>query len=291
MTIYNFGSINIDHSYRVGHFPGPGEILAASSYAFGLGGKGANQSAAAAKAGAKVHHIGAVGPDGLWTLDQLSGWGVDVSQVARTGIPTGHAIITIDAAAENTIVIFPGANRAVPAGLLEKALAGARPGDTLLFQNETDWQAEVANLAQERGLYTVYSAAPFDVTAVEAVLGHIDLLVLNAVEAEQLAAALAAPLDGLGVPEVLVTRGDQGAEWRCRDGRRVLAPAHKIAAVVDTTGAGDTFLGYFVAARDQGLDTQAALGRAAVAASLKVARPGTADAIPTAAEVDEFLDQ
>lgn len=290
MTIYNFGSINIDHFYRVGHFPGPGETLAATSYDIGLGGKGANQSAAAAKAGATVRHIGAIGSDGGWTLERLAKWGVDTSHVARTETPTGHAIINIDATGENTIVLFPGANRAIPTDLIETALSGAKAGDTLLLQNETNGQLKAARRAKELGLYNAYSAAPFDVTAVEAVLGSITLLVLNAVEADQLSAALATPLDRLGVPEILVTRGSEGAEWLCRDGSRAFAPAHKVDAV-DTTGAGDTFLGYFVAARDQGFNAQAALDRAAAAASLKVTRHGTADAIPTSAEVDAFRAQ
>jgi ribokinase len=288
MAIYNFGSINIDHFYRVSHFPGPGETLAAKSYTIGLGGKGANQSAAAAKAGASVHHIGAIGPEGGWTLDRLAKWGVATSHVARTDIATGHAIITVDAQGENTIVLFPGANRAISFDLVETALAGAKAGDTLLLQNETNGQIEAAQLAQRLGLYVVYSAAPFDVAAIEAVLPHISLLVLNAVEADQLSVALETPLDRLDVPEILVTRGPDGAEWRSQDGTRIFASAHKVAAV-DTTGAGDTFLGYFVAARDAGFGTESALKRAATAAGLKVTHHGTADAIPTSEEVDAFL--
>ncbi|MCB2137155.1 MAG: ribokinase, partial [Rhodobacteraceae bacterium] len=128
MAIYNLGSINIDHFYRVGHFPAPGETLAAESYATGLGGKGANQSAAAAKAGARVFHIGAVGREGGWTVDRLRSWGVDTRHIAMTDDPTGHAIITLDRSGENTIVLFPGANRSMPFALAEAALAGAMAG-------------------------------------------------------------------------------------------------------------------------------------------------------------------
>lgn len=286
--IYNLGSINIDHFYRVPHFPAPGETLAAGDYRMGLGGKGANQSAAAAKAGAKVRHIGAVGPEGAWTIERLAGWGVDTSAIARLETATGHAIINVDASAENTIVLYPGANWAMPVEIVRTALADAGPDDLLILQNETAHQAEAAALARSRGMRVLYSAAPFDIAAVRSLLPHVTTLALNAVEADQLCAALDTTLDQIDVPELLVTRGAEGAEWRARDGSRAFAPARKVAAV-DTTGAGDTFAGYFAAGRDRGMPPADALAWAGAAASLKVTRQGTADAIPTAAEVEAFL--
>ena len=286
MTIYNLGSINIDHFYRLPHLPAPGETLAATGYAVGLGGKGANQSAAAAKAGARVVHIGAVGPEGGWCIDRLQGWGVDTSAIVRIGTATGHAIINVDAGGENAIVIYPGANRAMPLAVVEAGLAAARPGDTLLIQNETAHQVEAAEIARARGLHVVYSAAPFDVAAVRAVLKNVSVLAVNAVEADQLCAAMGVTLDALPVPEILVTRGSQGAEWR-GDGKVFTARPLRVEAV-DTTGAGDTFAGYFAAGRDAGLTPAEALDLAGAAASLKVTRPGTADAIPARAEVDAF---
>jgi ribokinase len=286
MTIFNLGSINIDHFYRLPHLPMPGETLAATGYSVGLGGKGANQSAAAAKAGAKVVHIGAVGPEGAWAVDRLKGWGVDTSAIAQIDTPTGHAIINVDEQGENAIVLFPGANRAMPFHIVERALATAKPGDTLLLQNETAHQAKAADFARAKGLHVMYSAAPFDVTAVYAVLKNVSILALNAVEAQQLTAAMGVTLGDLEVPELLVTRGAEGAEWR-GDGKVFLARPHKVAAV-DTTGAGDTFAGYFAAGRDSGMTPAEALDIAAAAASLKVTRAGTADAIPTREEVEAF---
>jgi ribokinase len=286
MTIFNLGSINIDHFYRLPHLPMPGETLAATGYSVGLGGKGANQSAAAAKAGAKVVHIGAVGPEGAWAVDRLKGWGVDTSAIAQIDTPTGHAIINVDEQGENAIVLFPGANRAMPFHIVERALATAKPGDTLLLQNETAHQAKAADFARAKGLHVMYSAAPFDVTAVYAVLKNVSILALNAVEAQQLTAAMGVTLGDLEVPELLVTRGAEGAEWR-GDGKVFLARPHKVAAV-DTTGAGDTFAGYFAAGRDSGMTPAEALDLAAAAASLKVTRAGTADAIPTREEVEAF---
>ena len=110
MTIYNLGSINADHIYSVEHLPSPGETLSASSFVIGLGGKGINQSVAAALAGSNVVHIGAVGPDGGWAIDQISGYGIDAQYINKVDTPTGHAIVNVDRSGENAIVLFSGAN-------------------------------------------------------------------------------------------------------------------------------------------------------------------------------------
>jgi ribokinase len=288
VTIWNLGSINIDHFYRLPHLPRPGETLAAESYSVGLGGKGANQSVAAARAGARVRHIGGVGSED-WALERLRGYGVDCAHVERCKVATGHAIINVDRAGENAIVLFAGANRGFGLEGVAAALKEAVPGDTLLLQNETAHQTEAAQMARAKGMRVVYSAAPFEVEAVRAVLPHITLLALNAVEAEQLSAALGTGLDRLLVPQILVTRGSEGAEWNdLAGGERLLQPSFPVQAV-DTTGAGDTFAGYFAAGRDSGLPPGEALRLAAAAAALKVTRAGTADAIPSRAEVDAFL--
>jgi len=287
--IYNLGSINIDHVYRVPHLPAPGETLAASGYTVGLGGKGANQSVAAARAGAQVVHIGAVGAEGVWARDRIAGYGVDVAQVAVLEVPTGHAIITVDPGAENSIVIFPGANQALNLATVRAALASIGPADTLLVQNETAHAPAAAALARAQGARVICSAAPFDPAAVQAMLPHTSLLVLNAVEAYQLCAALGCTLDQVPVPELLVTRGKDGAEWISNaTGARASVAALQVQAT-DTTGAGDTFAGYFAAALDAGQSPAQALTLAAAAAALKVTKAGTADAIPALAEVTEFL--
>ena len=135
MTVFNFGSINIDHFYRLPHLPGPGETLAATGYDRGLGGKGANQSVAAHRAGGDVVHIGMVGPDGSGRRE-LAGFGVDVRFVGTEGRVTGHANVHVDAAGENMIVVLPGANHEQSLTLLKSALAEARPGDHFMLQGE-----------------------------------------------------------------------------------------------------------------------------------------------------------
>lgn len=284
MAIYNLGSINIDHVYRVPHLPRPGETLGALDHAMGLGGKGANQSVAAARAGARTFHIGAVGPEGLWARDLLENHGVDVTHVAQGRIPTGHAIITVDPVGENAIVLFPGANRSPDAAMVGTALAVAGPADTLLLQNETSAQHDAATVAAARGLRIIYSAAPFEVQAVRAVLGQATLLVMNAGEAAELRAAFAS----LPPVTLVITRGAQGAEWIAPGAPPLFVPAFRVTPV-DTTGAGDCFTGTLAAALDAGADPARALRRAAAAAAIQVTRPGAAQAMPGAAEVDAFL--
>ena len=288
MTIYNLGSINADHFYAVPHLPGPGETLAAMSLSTGLGGKGANQSVAAAKAGADVVHVGAVGPDGAWALDRLAQYGVGTSHIAQIDIATGHANICVDPGGENQIILYTGANRAMSEVQLA-ILDNAGPGDWLMLQNETNLQVQAAERARAKGAKVAYSAAPFDVEAVTAVLRHTDLLLLNAVEARQLAHALGVAVSDLPVPQVVVTKGADGAEWHdLQTGETIAIPAHSVAPV-DTTGAGDTFAGYLVAGLSQGMEPESALRFASAAAALKVTRAGTADAIPLRTEVDAFL--
>lgn len=122
MAIFNLGSVNIDHVYHVPHLPLPGETLASTDFNSGLGGKGANQSIAIGRAGGVVNHIGAVGPEGGWTREILRGAGVNVEHLHTVEAPTGHAIINVDDAGENAIVLFGGANIALTKTLIDTAL-------------------------------------------------------------------------------------------------------------------------------------------------------------------------
>lgn len=287
MAIWNLGSINIDHVYRLDHLPRPGETLAARSFSQGLGGKGANQSIAAARAGAITHHLGAMGTGEDWVIDRLKNAGVCTADVLRLpGEATGHAIILLDGQAENAIVIHPGANRAVTRAMLEKPLSAIKAQDTLLIQNETGCQVEAARAARQAGARVIYSAAPFDIHAVQAILPHATILAMNAGEADELFAAM--PGD-LPVQGLLITRGGDGAEYRDLTTGTVHRQAAFAVKPADTTGAGDTFAGYFAAALDRGDPVPAALRLAAGAAALKVTRSGAGDAIPGMEEVLAFI--
>lgn len=286
MAIWNLGSINADHFYRLDHILAAGETILGHDLTTGLGGKGANMSVAAARAGARVAHIGAVGPDGQWAVDRLMEYGVDTRRITRVQAATGHAIVMLDQAGENAILVHPGANAQVPQDQIGQALSEAAAGDILVMQNETNGQEYAVETARKLGLKTAYAAAPFDAGAVQQVLGQVDILFLNAVEMAQLTAATGQDAAGLGVPTVVVTKGaagctiyDRADHWTGQD---IAAP---VVDVVDTTGAGDTFTGYFLAALDRGATLRDAAGLAIKASALMVTRAGTADVIPDLRDV------
>ncbi|NVK16505.1 MAG: ribokinase [Rhodobacteraceae bacterium] len=285
MAIWNIGSINADMVYTMPHLPAAGETLAAISLDRFLGGKGANMSVAATRAGSDVHHIGAVGPDGDWAVKRLEGYGVGISHIVQADTPTGHAIIAVEPEGENQIILFPGANRTLKRGQMEKALSQAGTGDILVMQNETSMQAEAAQLGRKMGLRVCYAAAPFDAKAVQAVLPYLDFLILNEVEAQQLKQATGKEPGGLGVKDVIITLGAKGARHIDGESGAVSDVPALAVTPVDTTGAGDTFTGYVLSGLDLGLTVAEAMEQASRAGALMVTRRGTADVIPTLEEV------
>ncbi|CUH64960.1 Ribokinase [Thalassovita gelatinovora] len=287
MTIWNLGSINADYFYRVPHLPAPGETILADAMERGLGGKGANMSVAAARSGAHVSHIGAVGPDGQWAIDRLTEYGVDTRPIAKLDAPTGHAVISLDAAGENAIIVYPGANRELAQDAIGLALTESSSGDLLLMQNETNGQAFAAETGSKLGLKVAYAAAPFSAEAVKAVLPYLDILVLNQIEMAQLVDETGLlPGPKMGVDTVIVTKGAEGCTLYDRaNGWDAIGFDAILVDPVDTTGAGDTFTGYFLAGIDRGMSTDEAIGLAIKAAALMVTRQGTADVIPDLKEV------
>jgi ribokinase len=287
MAVFNLGSINTDLFYQVPHLLAPGETLASTEHNRGLGGKGANMSVAVARAAARAVHIGAVGADGRWAVERLLEYGVDTRHIVETDTPTGHAVIMVDDHGENAILLFPGANRALKETHIETALAEATEADTFLFQNETSAQIEGATLASAKGMRVVYAAAPFDAGAVQAVLPLLDILVMNAVEAQQLSDATGIALADLPVRDVIVTLGSEGCRWINTDeGKDQTFPAIPVTPV-DTTGAGDTFTGFLVAGLDRGLPMEQAISLGQQAGAIMVMRHGTADVIPDLKDVED----
>ena len=283
MTIWNLGSINVDHVYQVPEFVAPGETLTAKAYAWGLGGKGLNQTVAALRSDGKVHHMGAIGRGDTVTRQALVEMGIKGAWEADAA--TGHAMIQVNAAGENCIVLAPGANRALLEAEIERALEGAQAGDWLLLQNETSSGAFTVRLAKEKGLKVCYAAAPFEASSVAELMGQIDLLSVNEVELAQLEAAMSIS----GVAR-LVTLGSRGAYYEDAQGARTEVEAFSVTPV-DTTGAGDTFLGAFLAKLDAGQSIEKCLTWASAAGAMQVTRPGAATVIPTASEIEDFLKE
>lgn len=287
MSIWNLGSINADFVFSVPHIPVPGETLSSSDRKMFLGGKGANMSVAAARAAARVHHIGCVGDDGHWAVERLLEYGVDTRYTREIEVPTTQAMIFVEPGGENAIVLAPGANTEIPQALVQEALTEAQTEDWLLIQNETNLQRTAAKLGHDLGLRIAYAAAPFDVDRVSAVLPYLDFLILNQIEAKQLQAATGLGLDDLDVEDVIVTLGSDGADWYSDAGCQHFEAVH--VDPVDTTGAGDTFTGYVLACIDRGMPMGQAIRMAMRAGALMVTRHGTADVIPDLAEVQAFL--
>ena len=286
--ILNFGSINIDNVYRVSHLLKAGETISAKSFARFLGGKGVNQSIAIHRAKGEVKHVGHIGDD-EWISDQLRSTGIDLEFITQTDHPTGHAIISVDDASENEIVIFSGANLAFSMPACQTVLEQFAQGSPwIVLQNEINLSADLAEMAKGLGYKICYSAAPFDAQKVREILPYLDLLALNETEFADLQNALGKGPPELGVGMVLVTLGAKGGKLHVGD--EVITQNSFPVTPVDTTGAGDTFLGSFIARFDAGDDAATSLRYASAASAIQVTRMGAAPAIPQRADVLEFLE-
>jgi ribokinase len=293
--ILNVGSLNIDYVYQVPHFVQPGETLSSTGYARYPGGKGLNQSVALARAGAEVHHVGHVGVDGAWLVDFLKQNGAGVSHLSEVEGPTGHAIIQVNTNGQNCILIEGGANRKVTASNVSAAIKelGFEVGDYLLLQNETSSVAEIIALAVEKGIKVVFNPAPMDKTICDIDLSSVFLLVVNEVEAAELAGQaesenyeqlLALLKQRYPKTNILLTLGSRGSVYSSEDGASNFEPAKKVVAV-DTTAAGDTFIGYFLARIAEGAPVAEAMRLATCASAICVSLVGAAPSIPHISEL------
>ena len=289
MSIVNFGSINIDLVYRVDRFVQPGETIHALDHQRFAGGKGFNQSIALARAGASPHHVGRVGPDGRWLVDLLRDEGVGVEGIESCEVPTGHAVIQVDAQGENSILVQGGANREISNDQLTGACSALGGGDWVVLQNETNAVAAVMEAAEGKGSTIVLNPSPMDDSVLQLPLHAVDIFLLNRAEAEALSGEneVERMLDALGEryprAAVVLTLGDRGVRFAF-DGQRIEVPAEPVSAH-DTTGAGDTFAGYFLAERYAGVEPAPALRMACRAAAVCVTRPGAAASIPRRSEL------
>ena len=287
--ILNFGSINLDLVYRVAALPKAGETLSSLSYHRYLGGKGINQSIAAHRSGAEVRHIGCLGADGAWLREQIADVGLSLAGIKTVETHTGHAVIYVDDAGENQIVLSGGSNLAFSVQQIEAALDQANPEtDWVMCQNETNLVHELACLAKDKGFLVAYSAAPFVAEHAIPMLKHINLLAVNAGEAAMLQAALGKDIRTLGLDALLITKGAAGVDLHMSDGTTLHQPAF-VVTPQDTTGAGDTFIGALMANLDDG--PVQALRFASAAAAIQVTRAGAATAIPQRNETLDFLKE
>lgn len=289
MRVLNFGSLNIDYVYRVDSFVKPGETKAARSLSVYPGGKGLNQSLAMARAGIDVAHAGRVGKEGAFLIETLRSSGVDTSCVETAETATGHAIIQVDDAGSNCILLFGGANRMMETDFIDRVLSGFGRGDMLVLQNEISGMAEIMSRAKARGMTIALNPSPYEKGVESYPLGLVDIFLLNEIEAEGISgendeeAAAARLGERFPSARVIITLGARGS--LCMDrGVPVRQKAYR-AKAVDTTAAGDTFSGYFLAGLIEGMDTAGAMDLAARAAALCVTRKGAADSVPFRSEL------
>lgn len=284
------GSINMDVSYRVAHIPAPGETIMAKGVSKNPGGKGGNQAVAAAKLGGDVTMIGCVGKDGDGEalLRSLSGAGVDLSMIdERTDAPTGTAFINVSDDGENNIVVHPGANDCVDAAQIDRAdelLAGAQIAAMQLeIPHETVWKT--VRRCRELGVFTVLNPSPM--TAIpDDVLCGLDLLLPNETEMAALLGHEADPLSGdvqryakeKGIRCILMTKGPEGCYLVNDEGTKHI-PCAPVQAM-DTTGAGDTFLGALCAMLSKGQTMEEAIAVAQKASAYAVQRMGAQQSMP-----------
>lgn len=294
MKILNFASANIDYVYAVDHIVLPGETIPAGSMAIFPGGKGLNQSVAAAKAGGCVYHAGFIGSDGDILLDILHESNVNLENVCRVGEKNGHAIIQVSKNAENSIVIFPGTNGMFSRSYIDKVFEGFSKGDIVLLQNEINNLPYILETASNKGMTIILNPSPFDEKLKKLDLGLVSYLILNETEAKgffgketQEEIALCARTQYPKM-KLILTLGKAGCVYV--DSNMVLpVPAYQVESV-DTTAAGDCFTGYFAAQLSRNVPCEQSLRTASMAAAITVSRRGAAPSIPYAWEVDRVRD-
>jgi ribokinase len=293
MAIINFGSINIDHVYHVPHFVQPGETLDSTNYQVVLGGKGANQSIALAKAGADVMHVGYINDNDVRFKQHMIKLGINGRFLQCTEQPSGHAIIQVTPSGENAIFLFGGANRLISDKDITRALDAAEPGDWVLMQNETTGTLSVLQQARAKGLPVAFNPAPITADIHDLDFGLINLLIVNEIEAAELAGSshyddiVMFIENNFAHGAVILTLGKKGVEWFTKD-EHIEIPAFTVDAV-DTTAAGDTFIGYFLAHYQAHQRPAEALRHACAASAIAVTRIGAAPSIPELSEVMDFI--
>lgn len=295
MKIVNFGSMNLDHVYTVAHFVVGGETLLADGLTDCIGGKGLNQSLAVARSGAEIFHAGMLGEGGEMLRDCLKESGVGTSLLKPCARPQGHTVIQVNPNGQNCIIVYGGSNRAVSREYIDEVLAQFEPGDYLMLQNEISNLQYLVDAAAARGLKIVLNASPVNEELLKVDFSKLEWLVVNEIEC----AAVAGCEDVKQAYEtlkgrypktgILLTLGENGSvSWK--DGEEVSQPAYR-AKAIDTTGAGDTFVGYFIGCLYLGYSRAEAMRHASMASSIAVGRMGAAPSIPVMKEVEQALER
>ncbi len=294
MKILNFGSLNIDYVYSLNHFVQKGETITSDKLNVFAGGKGLNQSIALSRAGGNVYHAGAIGADGVFLEEVLNEAGVDTRFLMKCeDVRTGNAIIQKDRGGDNCIILYGGANQAITKEMADEVLSAFGEGDWLFLQNEISEIPYIVEKAHERGMRIVLNPSPMNEKILRINLNYIDCFILNEVEAHALvqkdvdkAALLNQLKERFPHAEIVLTLGEKGSVYAGTEG--IAEQKAYQVATVDTTAAGDTFIGYYMAERLQGEFVKEALDMAARASAIAVSKKGAAPSIPKRDEVLHF---
>lgn len=293
MKVLNYGSLNVDNVYSVEHIVRGGETILSSKVETFSGGKGLNQSIALAKAGVSVYHAGLIGEDGDFLLDICHENGVDTTYIRKLPEKGGHTIIQVDDGGQNCIILYGGTNQMQTKEYVDEVLANFGAGDYLVLQNEVNLLDYIIDQAYARGMKIVLNPSPFDSKINACDLSKIHLFMINEIEGEQFTGSSDQDeiLDRLAKKypnaEFVLTLGSDGAVYY--DGKEKVFQEIFPVKAVDTTAAGDTFSGFFLASVIAGAPVAEALRTAAKASSIAVSRPGAAPSIPTMDEVKAGL--
>lgn len=298
MKILSFGSLNIDYVYSVPHFVKKGETLSAKELNVYTGGKGLNQSIALARAGVETYQAGAIGTDGMFLLEQLKEAGVKTDLVKiLDDVRTGNAIIQNDDEGDNCIVLFGGANQAITKEQVDEVFKDFTNEDYLLIQNEINELLYIVEKAKEEGMKIILNPSPMNEKIMKLPLDQIDYFILNEIEAMQiLEMDKPEEIDGKYIASLLherfkdativLTLGSEGSVC-ISDDEYVEQSIYKVKAI-DTTAAGDTYTGYFIAGILKGKTIKESMDIASKASAIAVTRQGAAPSIPVLEEVEEY---
>lgn len=296
LKILNYGSLNIDKVYTVDHIVKPGETISSSSFSIHAGGKGENQSAALGKAGLNVFHAGKIGKDGLFLLDLLQKCGVNTEYVTNTAPYTGQAIIQVAKSGQNSIFLLSGGNKEITTQEIDTVLQNFGSGDYLVLQNEISNVDYLIEQGKTKGMIICFNPSPFTDEIKTYNLSAVDFFFVNEIEACQILGEsmddsikndypkLLHKLSKLFCnAEILLTVGAHGSYYT--DGKTVLYQSIIDTKVVDTTAAGDTFMGYFIASNILGFSKAKSLYYATMASSITVSKMGALESIPFSSEI------
>ncbi len=293
MRVLNIGSLNLDYVYNVDHIILPGETEATGGLNLYLGGKGINQSMALAKAGVEVYHGGMIGDDGQPFLDACHQYGVQDRYIRKIDEKTGHTIIQIDKHAQNSILLYGGANQCLTKEYVDEVLADFDANDILLLQNEVNLLPYIVDQAYAKGMTIALNPSPYNEKLDAVDMTKISIFLVNEVEGGQITGAtdpqeiLKIMLEKFPHARIVLTLGKDGAVYADANETH-FQPIFPVQAV-DTTAAGDTFTGYFLAGISEGMSIPDTLRMSAKASSIAVTRPGAVPSIPLRQEVMEAL--